>query len=101
MHISVPVTNTGGRKGAEIVQLYVRDVKSSQPRPLKELKGFRKIELEPGETKEVQFTIDKDALSYFDAIRHEWVAEPGRFEILIAASSTDIRTKVTFEYAAK
>ena len=101
LHISVPVTNTGGRKGAEVVQLYVRDVKSSQPRPLKELKGFRKIELEPGETREVQFTVDKDALSYFDAIHHEWVTEPGLFEILIAASATDIRTKASFEYTTK
>lgn len=95
--ITVPVTNTGDRKGAEVVQLYISDLKSSLPRPVKELKGFCKIELAPGETKEVVFTVNKDALSFFDDIHHEWVAEPGRFEGIVAASAADIKSKVTFE----
>lgn len=95
--ITVPITNTGKRIGSEIVQLYISDLKSSSPRPVKELKGFSKIQLAPGETQEVTFLIDKQALSFFNDSRHEWVAEPGKFEAQIAASATDIKSKVTFE----
>lgn len=63
--ITVPITNTGKRIGSEIVQLYISDLKSSLPRPVKELKGFSKIQLAPGETQEVTFLIDKQALSFF------------------------------------
>ncbi|MCD8293184.1 MAG: glycoside hydrolase family 3 C-terminal domain-containing protein [Prevotellaceae bacterium] len=94
--LSVPVTNTGQVAGAEVVQLYIRDVKSALPRPVKELKGFQKVTLAPGETGTVTFTIDKSALSYFDDVAHKWVAEPGKFEAWVAASATDIRQKVTF-----
>ena len=94
--VTVPVTNTGKRTGKETVQLYVRDVKSSVDRPVKELKGFKKIELNPGETQDVVFEIGRDALSYFDADCHEWVMEPGEFEILIGTSSGDIRSKTSF-----
>ena len=96
--ITVPITNTGKRIGSEIVQLYISDLKSSLPRPIKELKGFSKIQLAPGETQEVTFLIDKQALSFFNDSRHEWVAEPGKFEAQIAASATDIKSKVTFEF---
>ena len=95
--ITVPITNTGKRIGSEIVQLYISDLKSSLPRPVKELKGFSKIQLAPGETQEITFLIDKQALSFFNDSRHEWVAEPGKFEAQIAASATDIKSKVTFE----
>lgn len=95
--ITVPITNTGKRIGSEIVQLYISNLKSSLPRPVKELKGFSKIQLAPGETQEVTFLIDKQALSFFNDSRHEWVAEPGKFEAQIAASATDIKSKVTFE----
>ncbi len=95
--ITVPITNTGKRIGSEIVQLYISDLKSSLPRPIKELKGFSKIQLAPGETQEVTFLVDKQALSFFNDSRHEWVAEPGKFEAQIAASATDIKSKVTFE----
>ena len=95
--ITVSITNTGKRIGSEIVQLYISDLKSSLPRPVKELKGFSKIQLAPGETQEVTFLIDKQALSFFNDSRHEWVAEPGKFEAQIAASATDIKSKVTFE----
>lgn len=95
--ITVPITNTGKRIGSEIVQLYISDLKSSLPRPVKELKGFSKIQLAPGETQEVTFLVDKQALSFFNDSRHEWVAEPRKFEAQIAASATDIKSKVTFE----
>ena len=95
--VTVPVTNTGSREGSEVVQLYISDLKSSLPRPVKELKGFSKVKLAPGETKEVTFSIGKEALSFFDDSKHEWVAEPGKFEAIIAASATDIRNKVVFE----
>ena len=95
--ITVPITNTGKRIGSEIVQLYISDLKSSLPRPVKELKGFSKIQLAPGETQEGTFLMDNQALSFFNDSRHEWVAEPGKFEAQIAASATDIKSKVTFE----
>ena len=95
--ITLPVTNTGSREGSEVIQLYISDLKSSLPRPVKELKGFSKVKLAPGETREVTFTIGKEALSFFDDTRHEWVTEPGKFEAWIGASSTDIRNKVAFE----
>ena len=94
--ITVPVTNTGHREGAEIVQLYISDLKSSLPRPVKELKGFQKVKLAPGETKNVTFTIGKDALSYYDDAQQAWVAEPGKFEAIVAASATDIKSKLVF-----
>ena len=94
---TLTVKNTGDREGAEVVQLYISDKKSSLPRPVKELKGFQKVYLQPGEVKQVSFTIGTDALSFFDDGKHEWVAEPGQFEALVGASSTDIRNKVAFE----
>lgn len=94
---SINIKNTGSVKGAEIVQLYISDKKSSLPRPIKELKEFNKVFLNPGEDKTVTFTIDKSALSFFDADKHEWVAEQGDFEALVGASSTDIRSKVVFK----
>lgn len=101
LRITVPVTNTGDRAGAETVQLYVRDVASSAVRPVKELKEFRKIRLAAGETGEVTFEIGRDALSFFDDVQHAWVAEAGEFELLIAASASDIRTTLRIEYAAE
>lgn len=95
--VTVPVKNVGSRKGEEVVQLYISDLKSSLPRPVKELKGFSKIALNPGEEKTVSFVIDADKLKFYDDTRQEWVAEPGTFEAVIGASSTDIRGKVAFE----
>lgn len=96
LKIKVPVTNTGSVAGAEVVQLYIHDVEASVDRPVKELKGFDKVFLEPGQTKTVEFEIDRQALSFFDADKHEWVAEPGEFKALVAASSDDIRGEVSF-----
>lgn len=94
---TVTVKNTGDREGQEVVQLYISDKKSSLPRPVKELKGFKKVKLAPGEEKEVTFTIDKEALSFFDDAQHAWVAEPGKFEAVIAASAADVKGIVPFE----
>ena len=96
MTFTVSVKNTGTREGSEVVQLYISDLKSTLPRPLKELKGFEKISLKADEEKAVSITVDKAALSFFDADKHSWVAESGEFEALIGASSADIRTKVGF-----
>lgn len=80
-----------------MVQLYISDLKSSLPRPVKELKGFKKVKLAPSETAEISFEIDRDALSHFDPSLHAWVCEPGSFEALVGTSSADIRSKVRFE----
>ena len=93
---SVKVKNTGKREGQEVVQLYIADLKSSLPRPVKELKGFEKVSLRAGEEKTVTFTISKTELSFFDDKKHEWVAEPGDFEAVIGASSLNIKGKVPF-----
>ena len=94
--VSVTVKNTGSVPGAEVVQLYVSDVESSVERPVKELKGFEKVYLQPGESRKVQFTLDRRALSFFDADSHAWVAEPGEFRALVGTSSEDIREEVQF-----
>ena len=93
---SINIKNTGKRDGAEIVQLYVKDLESYLPRPVKELKGFEKVFLRAGEEKTVKFTLDKSALSFFDDTKHEWVAEPGDFEAIVGASSSDIKSKISF-----
>lgn len=85
------------REGKEVVQLYISDKKSSLPRPVKELKGFVKVALKPGEEKDVTITIGKEELSYFNDVNHEWVAEPGKFEAIIAASAIEIKGKLDFE----
>lgn len=96
LRVSLIVRNIGPRDGAEVVQVYVSDLKSTLPRPVKELKAFRKVWLQTGEARRLEFTLGRDALSYFDADRHTWSTEPGKFEILVGASSADIRAKATF-----
>ena len=95
--VSVSVTNTGTREGKETVQLYVGDVKCSVDRPVKELKGFEKVSLAPGETKTVSFTIAPRDLQFFDEATHQWKSEPGKFKLYIGASSADIRGVVDYE----
>ncbi len=97
VRISVDVTNTGDRAGAEVVQLYIADRVSSLPRPVKELKDFEKVWLRPGETATVVFSVTASELSYYDDTQGRWVAEPGTFEALVGASSADIRGTVLFE----
>lgn len=96
--VTVPVRNSGNVAGQEVVQFYVGDDKASVIRPVKELKHFEKVELEPGETKLVSYTIDDDDLKYFDEERHEWVAERGAFTIYVGSSAADIHGKVKFNY---
>jgi beta-glucosidase len=89
--VSVPITNTGNVAGKEVVQLYIRDVKSRLPRPEKELVAFSKVSLEPGETKIVELSIDRYAVGYYDPSLSSWIAEEGAFVAMVAASSVDIR----------
>ena len=96
LKITIPVTNTGSVAGAEVVQLYIADKEASVDRPVKELKGFEKVWLEPGETKNVEFTIDRSALSFYDESSKSWVAESGAFEVLVGAASDDIRSTAEF-----
>ena len=91
--LSFNITNTGGYEGAEVAQVYVRDIASKEARPLKELKGFQKVFLCPGETKHVSVALDKDAFQYFSEKKSDWVFESGEFEIWVGASSKDIRLK--------
>lgn len=91
VEISVDVVNTGNVAGKEIVELYVRDIASSVPRPVKELKGFAKVACAPGERATVRFTLDKRSFAYYEPRISDWYAESGEYEILIGASSRDIR----------
>ena len=98
LKVTVPVKNTGSVAGAEVVQVYVSAVKSDVARPVKELKGFGKIFLEPGKSGEVTVTLDKASISYFDTGSHDWVAEKGDYRILVGASSQDIRKELDIKY---
>jgi beta-glucosidase len=93
--VSVDVTNTGDMAGKEIVQVYVHDQKSELARPPKELKGFSKVELQPGETKTVSIHLDFRAFAYYHPRYEQWISEDGEFDILIGASSADIRCAET------
>lgn len=93
--VEVTVTNTGDRFGKEVVQLYVQDVDSRVIRPVKELKGFEKVALEPGESKTVRFELSKRAWAYYDVEAKGWYTEEGEFQILAGASSQDIRLEET------
>ena len=97
IRISADVTNTGDRAGAEVVQLYIGDEQSSLPRPVKELKGFQKVSLNPGQTRTVTFEIPPGMLHYYDDAKGAWVAEPGAFTAYVGAASDDIRGTVEFE----
>jgi beta-glucosidase len=95
--VSLKVRNAGTRAGAEVVQLYVHDGHSHIDRPLRELKGFQRVELKPGESKTVDFKLDRAAFSYWSPDKKDWMAEPGRFEIQAGASSRDIRLRAPLE----
>lgn len=97
MTFTVNVKNTGNRAGAEIVQLYIHDIKSSVDRPYKELKGFQKVYLQPGESKDITLSIDKSALSFYDESTSSWKAEAGQFEALVGNASDNLKLKKTFE----
>ncbi len=90
------IKNTGSRVGAEVAQVYVQDVKSSVARPTKELKGFRKVALKPGESQTVSVPLDRNAFAFFDQDQGRWVAESGEFKLLVGSSSRDIRLNESF-----
>lgn len=99
--ITADVKNVGFSAGAEVMQLYIGDTKSSQPRPVKELKGFKKVYLEPGETQQVSFTIDRSALSFYDEKTGDWTAEPGEFVAMVNNSSAPTHNLIRFMLSSK
>ena len=95
LEVEFTVKNSGKVPGSDVVQLYVQDVKSSVPRPVKELKGFQKVFLAPGAEERVRFTLTKRDFAFWDTKTHDWLAEPGEFTILVGTSSRDIRLNAT------
>lgn len=93
VEVSVTITNTGSYAGKEVVQLYVHDRESSVPKAPKELKGFAKVSLNPGESAVCSFTLNARSFAYYDAVQKDWVIEPGTYEILVGSSSRDIRSR--------
>ena len=93
---TIPVTNTGNVAGAETIQLYISDKQASVDRPVKELKAFQKVFLQPGETQQVSLTINRQSLSFYDEVRGEWVAEPGAFEALVGTASDNLPVRCAF-----
>ena len=89
---SISLTNNGKIAGKEVVQLYLRDMVASTTRPIKELKGFEMVELQPGETKEVTFTITNDLLEFYNAEK-KWTSEPGEFSVMVGGNSVDMKTE--------
>jgi beta-glucosidase len=98
--VTIDVTNSGTRAGQEVVQLYVSDPRATLARPEKELKGFAKVALEPGETQTVRLSLDMRSLALYDDARAAWLAEAGEFEVLAGASSADIRARANFTLTA-
>lgn len=100
-HVSVKVRNTGSRAGSETVQLYLKDAHATLMRPVKELKGFAKVALEPGEEKRVVLSLDKRSLSAYDERLHAWVCEPGEFQVMIGTSAEEIALTDSFRAVGK
>lgn len=100
VEVSFEVRNTGKREGAEVAQVYVGDAPGGAPRAPKELKGFTKVNLKPGEAKRVTVTLDKPAFSFYDSKVHDWVATPGEYTILVGSASTLIRVRGKYTLAA-
>ncbi|MBO0321524.1 glycoside hydrolase family 3 C-terminal domain-containing protein [Muricauda sp. CAU 1633] len=99
--VSVDVTNSGERAGDEVVQFYVHDVESSVKRPIKELRGFERVPLEPGETKTITFSLPAGKLSFYDEKSHDFKVEPGEFTLMVGSSSEDIRQQTQIEVVKK
>jgi beta-glucosidase len=96
LEISLTVKNTGKVDGDEVIQLYISDKKASVEREVKSLKGFARVSLKAGESKPVTFKITKEDLAFYDVKTKSWIAEKGKFEVLIGASSRDIKLKKLF-----
>ena len=99
--ITADVKNVGSLAGAEVLQLYISDTQSSLPRPVKELKGFKKVYLKPGETQQVSFIIDRSALSFYDEKTGDWTAEPGEFVAMVNNSSAPTKNHIRFILSSK
>jgi beta-glucosidase len=95
LRVTIPVTNSGARAGEEVVQLYVRDPIASVERPVKELRGFVRLSLDPGQTRRVTFTLAPEQLAFWQA--GKWIVEPGRIELMVGSSSEDIRATGHFD----
>jgi beta-glucosidase len=94
--VAFDVTNTGSREGAEVAELYVGQSHARVPRPVKELKGFSKVTLKPGETRHVQISLDRRAFSYYDVDKKDWTADPGEFAVLVGGSSDNTPLRGAF-----
>jgi beta-glucosidase len=94
--VSLIVKNTGVRSGAEVVQMYLADPSAKVDRPLRELKGFERVELAPGESRTIAFQLDRRALSFYSTEAHSWVAQPSRFEVFVGSSSRDLSLHGSF-----
>jgi beta-glucosidase len=99
--VAFDVTNRGKRAGAEVAQLYLADPSATVKRPERELKGFRKVRLDAGETAHVSLTLDERAMSYFDVTTHGWRADPGRFTVFVGDSSENTPLHADFTLQAK
>jgi len=95
--VEFELANTGGRSGAEVVQVYVHQNQPSLPRPEKELKAFRKVFLKPGEKRAISIPLDRNAFAFYDPAKGGWVAEKGAFKILVGSSSRDVRLQGEFD----
>jgi beta-glucosidase len=101
VNVSFTVKNSGPREGAEVAEVYVGDPQAGVPRPVKELKGFEKVTLKPGETKTLSVKLDRRAFSYYDVTKHAWIAPAGEYGILVGSSSEDIRLQGKYNLVAE
>jgi beta-glucosidase len=99
LEVQFEIKNIGDRAGDEIAQLYLSDLKASVPRPVRELKGFKRVSLKPGESTTIKLDLTKEALAFFDNASNKWIAEDGEFEVQVGASVKDIRLKKKFSYS--
>jgi len=98
--VTITVKNVGEVFGSEVVQFYISDTQSYIKRPIKELKGFTKVHLQPKQSKTITFVVDKYAISYFDEDKSSWIAEKGEFKLLVGSSSAEIKSSATFELSS-
>ncbi|MGA8618302.1 MAG: glycoside hydrolase family 3 C-terminal domain-containing protein [Candidatus Sulfotelmatobacter sp.] len=96
IEVSLQVRNSGSRSGAEVVELYLHDGHASVDRPIQELKGFQRVDLAPGESKDVHFKLDPTAMAFYSTAKKDWVTEPGQFDVLVGSSSRDVRARGSF-----
>jgi beta-glucosidase len=94
--VEIQLKNSGRREGAEVVQFYIQDVQASVERPIKELKGFEKVMLKPGQSKVVKTEFNERSFAFYDTSQKKWVVEPGQFKVLVGSSSRDIRLTASF-----